>query len=381
MTTATIERSPQACRPDREHQTATLIEAIGSHIVDSPTNACQDRMSGIKQMIDQLSPQKQETVITLVRQLAEQDGIRVVHDPAMLTTPVEALDRWLSELELNGLSKHTIVGYRCHLGGLLREYPTPTEQDVKEYLVTLLNGSTGNDLEARKNSLSTKITIFKVFFKYLYENGLWNEDPTRNLRRPKLAKREKRIPKLADVQKLLSKDMSLPDRIIIQLLLDTGMRVEELATIKIKNIQLDRQRLIVMGKGQKERVVPLSPSTARLLDAYLQELPEASDYLFPSRKCTSSKNYTTTYTFRRHLEALCEKAGIPRIHPHALRHLVATTLLERGADIKAVSQLLGHADVMITLQVYHHVGRKAVEDMHSRLGVFSSAVARLDRGS
>jgi len=338
-------------------------------------------MAGIKQMIDQLSPQKQETVATLVRQLAEQDGIRVVYDPAMLTTPIEALDRWLGELELNGLSKHTIAGYRAHLNSLLRECPAPTEQDIKDYLMKLLNGSSGDDLEARKNSLATKITVFKVFFKWLYESGLWNEDPMRNLRRPKLAKREKRIPKLADVQKLLTVDMSLADRMMIQLLLDTGMRVEELATIKIKNIQLDQHRLIVMGKGQKERVVPLSPSTARLLDAYLQELPEASDYLFPSRKCTSSKDYTTTYTFRRHLEALCKKAGIPRISPHALRHLVATTLLERGGDIKAVSQLLGHADVMITLQVYHHVGRKQIEEMHERLGVFSYAVPRLETGS
>jgi len=293
-----------------------------------------------------------------------------------LVSPAFGFEMWKADLALRGLSPRTIELYSRHVRPLLEAYATPNEAEIKAFLAKRLQGvdaKDGDALERRKTTLRLSIEALRSFFGYLHSNRLWNQNPAARLRTPKLARRERKCPRLEDVRKLLALDLSTHDRLFLALLLDTGMRLGELATITKDKIDLSKRCIVIMGKGAKERVVPISPSTVELVQWQIGSIGD-SRYLFPVR---SKLEWTLTAhecdrNFERRLVYLCKRAGIERICPHQLRHFVATYLLERGADIKAVSGLLGHADVVITLQTYHHVGRRNIEEMHKRLGVFAN---------
>jgi integrase len=170
------------------------------------------------------------------------------------------------------------------------------------------------------------------------------------------------VPSDEDVAKLLSVADKVEDEIALLLLVDTGMRVTELATIKLKNIDLDDASILTNGKGGKSRVVYLSESTVEHLRDYMQTL--SSEYLFPSTRADAKGEYRNRTYFEKQLRELCKTASIERITPHRLRHYFATYTLSRGGDMKAVSEMLGHADVGITLKIYHHVDAKSIQKMH-----------------
>lgn len=170
------------------------------------------------------------------------------------------------------------------------------------------------------------------------------------------------MPSDEDVSKLLSVVDSPEDEIAFLLLVDTGIRIQELATIKIKNINLNDASIVVNGKGGKTRTVYLSEITIEHLKSYVQDIN--GEYLFPPSRVDARSQYRNRTFFERRLRELCKQAGIERITPHQLRHFFATYTLSRGGDIKAVSELLGHADVGITLKIYHHVNAKAIRQMH-----------------
>lgn len=146
------------------------------------------------------------------------------------------------------------------------------------------------------------------------------------------------------------------------LLIDCGLRIQELATIKLNNINLSEASILINGKGGKTRTVYLSEMTVEHLKVYVQTLN--GQYLFPSTRGDARSQYRNRTYFERRLRELCRQAGIERITLHQLRHYFATYTLSRGGDIKAVSEMLGHADVGITLKIYHHVGEKAIRQMH-----------------
>ena len=202
---------------------------------------------------------------------------------------------------------------------------------------------------------------YRSFFGYLFERGLYQFDP-RFLKLPKIRHKEKRVPSDEDVAKLLSVVQSQEDKVALLLLVDTGIRVTELATIKTKNINLDDASIMINGKGGKTRIVYLSESTIEHLRCYMRTL--SGEYLFPSTRADAKVDYRNRTFFEKRMRGWCEQVGIKRITPHQLRHYFATYTLSRGGDIKAVSEMLGHADVGITLKIYHHVDAKLIQQMH-----------------
>ena len=179
---------------------------------------------------------------------------------------------------------------------------------------------------------------------------------------PKIRCKERRVPSDEDVSRLLNVGHDPEDKVALLLLVDTGIRVTELATIKLKNINLDNESIVVNGKGSKTRTVYLSQPTIEHLRTYMQTL--RCDYLFPSTRADAKGQYRNRTFFEKRLREWCKEADIERITPHQLRHYFATYTLSRGGDVKAVSEMLGHADVGITLKIYHHVNARSIQRTH-----------------
>jgi len=265
------------------------------------------------------------------------------------------INTWYSEQKLKGLVETTSNSYRRKVEVLLGEYPRPTELDIKRYLAKK------QEFGACSGTIANYIKAYRSFFGYLSERGLYNLDP-RCLKLPKIRHKERRVPSDEDVAKLLSVVQSQEDKVAQLLLVDTGIRVTELASIKLKNIDIEDASIVVNGKGGKTRVVYLSESTIEHLRGYTRTL--SGEYLFPSTRADAKGEYRNRTYFEKRLRELCDKVGIERITPHQLRHYFATYTLSRGGDIKAVSEMLGHADVGITLKIYHHTNARAIKDMH-----------------
>jgi len=265
------------------------------------------------------------------------------------------IDLWSSEQKLKGITDITIYGYRRKIEALLGEHPKPTEFDIKQYLAKK------QEFGAMSGTIANYVKAFRSFFGYLYNKGLYNIDP-HCLPLPKVRNRERTVPSDEDVAKLLSVVNNAEDKIALLLLVDTGIRVQELATIKLKNINFSDASIIINGKGGKTRTVCLSETTVEHLRAYVQTLN--SEYLFPSTRADARSSYRNRTYFECRLRELCRQAEVERIAPHQLRHYFATYTISRGGDVKAVSEMLGHADVGITLRVYHHVSAKMIREMH-----------------
>jgi site-specific recombinase XerD len=238
---------------------------------------------------------------------------------------------------------------------LLDTYPKPSIFDIKDYL------SQKQQAGSLSGTIANYVKAFRSFFGYLFTGGLYDLD-YRCLCLPKIKYRERRVPTDEEVGKLFQVLDNDVDRIALLLLVDCGLRVTELATIKLKNINLKDASILINGKGGKTRTVYLSETSVEHLQNYVSKLN--GEYLFPVNRSDANSEYRGRHYFREQLYKLCSRAGVERISPHQLRHYFATYTLSRGGDVKAVSEMLGHADVGITLKIYHHVNASAIRDMH-----------------
>ena len=251
---------------------------------------------------------------------------------------------------------------------------------IRGYLVVL----TGRGFAA--SSQARKLSALRQFFKFLYSEGLRTDDPTGSLESPKQGRPLPKVLSEADVDHLLNyaeneaetkKDNPLAmlrakrTYGLLEVLYATGLRASELVSLPVDATHRDRRFLIVLGKGNKERMVPLSQKAKVAMANYLEarlQLGQQKDspWLFPS---SGESGHFTRQAFARDLKSLASRAGIAasKISPHVLRHAFASHLLQNGADLRAVQQLLGHADISTT-QIYTHVLeerlRKLVEDHH-----------------
>ena len=271
--------------------------------------------------------------------------------------PGDYIDEWYREQKLKGLVESTSYSYRRKVKALLGEYLRPTEIDIKRYLARK------QEFGSCSGTIANYVKAYRSFFGYLSDRSLYNIDP-RCFKLPKIRHREGRLPSDEDVAELLTVVHNPEEEVALLLLVDTGMRITELATIKLKNIDLDDMSILINGKGGKTRTVYLSGATIEHLRDYVQTLH--GEYLFPSAKADAKGEYRNRTYFEKRLRELCDRVGIERITPHQLRHYFATYTLSHGGDIKAVSEMLGHADVGVTLKIYHHVSAMAIKDMHCR---------------
>ncbi len=245
-------------------------------------------------------------------------------------------------------------------------------KDVRDFVRSLSQRNLAPSTSARR------LSAVRQFHRFLYAEGLCDEDPSTTVDSPR---RGRLLPKILtedDVRQLLDQsqfgdkpeDMRL--RALLELLYATGMRVSELIALPLAATLQDKEYLLIRGKGDKERIVPLTPSAREALQSYesVRERVFAggklSKWLFPSRGPT---RHLTRQRFGQMLKVHAHNCDIDpsRISPHVIRHAFASHLLAHGADLRALQQMLGHADISTT-QIYTHVlderMRHLVEDAH-----------------
>jgi integrase/recombinase XerD len=203
--------------------------------------------------------------------------------------------------------------------------------------------------------------------------GKLTTDPTLNIDSPRMPRPLPKSLAEGDVDRLLAAPagddpLAMRDRAMLELLYATGLRVTELVTIKVSQVSLDAGVLRVMGKGSKERLVPIGEEAIECIQAYLDEArPDllegrTADALFVTRRAAPM----TRQMFWNLIKRYALQAGISTsISPHVLRHAFATHLLNHGADLRVVQMLLGHADVSTT-QIYTHVARERLKQLHQK---------------
>jgi integrase/recombinase XerD len=265
-----------------------------------------------------------------------------------------------------GAARNTIDSYRRDLADVEsflarrdRAIEAGTAEDLRDYLAALsANGATSSTAARRLSAL-------RQFFRFLYAEGARPDDPTATIDSPR---RGRPLPKLLseeEVSRLLERARAKrgPEGLRLTALLETlyatGMRVSELVSLPLSAIGRDPRYILIRGKGGKERLVPLSDPARDALTAYKAVRSQfcrsgaESPYLFPSR---GGSGYLTRHRFAQLLKQLSVEAGIApsKVSPHVLRHAFATHLLNRGADLRSVQQMLGHADIATT-QIYTHV--------------------------
>jgi|TARA_E500000331_G_scaffold201866_1_gene193805 integrase/recombinase XerD len=269
------------------------------------------------------------------------------------------------------------------------------KNDILQFLVFLeknkkkINEITPIDIEKftskfttqglEKSTISRKMSALSHFFIFLLEENIIKSNPIHELDLPKQIKKLPKILSVDQVEKLIKssrEDQSVNGirlNTMIEILYATGIRISELVEMKLSATYAEKNFLLIQGKGNKERLVPISENTEDKIKDYLKIRNEFinndtdSKWLFPSKQ--SSKGHITRQRFNQLLQTLCERVNLNniRISPHKLRHAFATHLLANGVDLRSLQQMLGHADISTT-QIYTHVLKdrlkKLVSDNH-----------------
>jgi len=216
------------------------------------------------------------------------------------------------------------------------------------------------------------LVSLRGLFRYLRREGLLQTDPTAHLELPKLGRRLPQVLTPGEVASLLRERSNatpryLRDMAMLELLYATGVRVSELCALRLADLNLGRGTLRVMGKGRKQRLVPIGEIVLQMLQRYLVGArPSLDTKRSAALFLTQRGNPFTRQGFWKLLKARAREAGIDKpVSPHKLRHSFATHLLENGADLRAVQAMLGHADIGTT-QIYTHVSREQILRVHRR---------------
>jgi integrase/recombinase XerD len=319
------------------------------------------------QAVHQLSPQSQELVISIVRQLAEREGVNVPLTAAPgLQTPAEGIPLWVAKLKSERYAERTVHMYRYYVRRYLERDPTPTKLGIQSYLARRLE-------EVSPAMVSNERKALASLFSFLHSEGLWPTNPLNGIKHVKVSYRERLCPDVEDVLKVMnSRCMRRRDtdklQMLVLLLATTGLRISEAANIFKESIDLDAMELRVTGKGDKQRVVPLLPATTKALAEYMQEYSAGSPYLFPNMAKTG---HMGIHSFDKSLKKACKRAGVKPFTPHQLRHFYATAMLKGGAKLEVVARILGHASVGVTADIYRHVAMAELHQEHIKFAPFN----------
>jgi integrase/recombinase XerD len=221
------------------------------------------------------------------------------------------------------------------------------------------------------NSIARRLAAIKVFYRFLVRERILKTDPTSLVDSPKLWKKIPETLSLNEVDALLNQPnirekLGIRDKAILETLYATGMRVSEAANLKVDNVNLDIGFLRCIGKGNKERVIPLGKKAVGSIKRYLEMSrpkllkKKESEFLFLNRFGKKISRQSLWKIIKRYAkEARIKKP----IRPHILRHSFATHLLERGADLRSVQEMLGHSNISTT-QVYTHINKDRLKTIH-----------------
>ncbi len=290
---------------------------------------------------------------------------------------VELLDEFCDTLWLeDGLSRNTLDSYRRDLNkfaswlaqqrgcGLL----AATHADIQGFLAFRVGGE-----KAKATSTSRAISSLKRLYRYLLRQNRVVTDPTLQVATPKLPRSLPKSLTEEDVELLLNApDVRTPlgmrDRTMLEVLYASGLRVSELVGLKLVQVSMNEGVVRVMGKGSKERLVPLGEEAQDWLRRYLAEARtvllagKVSDAMFVTQRGGAMTRQMFWYLIKKH----AREAGMHKaLSPHTLRHAFATHLLNHGADLRVVQMLLGHSDISTT-QIYTHVARERLKQLHAQ---------------
>lgn len=275
--------------------------------------------------------------------------------------------RYIAHLRLEkGMSNNTIEAYIDDIEKLLRyldsaglSWRTVERDTLINFVCTL------QDLGISARSQSRVISGIKNFFRFAVLEGYMEEDPSEQLDTPRLGRHLPAILTVDEINSMIASiDLSQPEgqrnRAILEVLYSCGIRVSELVNLRLSQLYLDDEYICVEGKGGKQRLVPISPSAIDEIMLYLQyrsELdikPGEEDYLFLNRRGRHMTRVMVFYIVRN----TCERCGIrKKVSPHTLRHSFATHLLENGANLRAIQNMLGHESITTT-EIYTHLDRQ-----------------------
>ena len=266
---------------------------------------------------------------------------------------------WLED----GLARNTIASYRTDLEQLAKFLRRKSLTEAGEAdLFAFLAAAKG-----RASSAARRVSTLKRFYQYCVRERHVGADPTLKLDPPKRAPRFPRSLSEADVEALLgapdvATSLGLRDRAMLETLYATGLRVSELVALKTFEVNLDANVIRVMGKGSKERLVPLGEEAAHWISRYLEQRKSSANALFITGRRRGMTRQAFWHLIRRY-----GARAIPgkKLSPHVLRHAFATHLINHGADLRVVQLLLGHADISTT-QIYTHVARERLKALHAK---------------
>ncbi len=297
----------------------------------------------------------------------------VAADPAAeIIDPI--IGRFLDAVWMErGLSPNTLAAYRADLIALSR-WLAPRNlvlartgrADVLAFIAARAAGG------SRPRSTARQLSSFRRFFRFLMRDGVVREDPTAQIAMPRIGRSLPKSLTEAEVESLLmaptvSDPLGNRDRTMLEVLYATGLRVSELVSLRVDQVNLTQGVLRVLGKGNRERLIPLGEEAVRWLNSFIGSpraeilLERSTDYLFPTRR----GDRMTRQAFWHIIKRYARKASVSHdLSPHTLRHAFATHLLNHGADLRVVQMLLGHSDLSTT-QIYTHVARERMKELHA----------------
>ncbi|MFW8602160.1 site-specific tyrosine recombinase XerD [Desulfobacterota bacterium M19] len=272
------------------------------------------------------------------------------------------------------LALNTVKAYGADMESLFNGLPasvtSPAQikaSHLRSYLVRLHNQGVSNRSNARR------LSAFRLYFKFLLSEKILSLDPSFGIDLPKLSKKIPQGLSTLEVDKLLapetaSSPLNLRNRAMLHLLYATGLRVSELVEIYVVAVNMSSGFIRVIGKGDKERLIPFGGEAGEMIERYLQGgrplilKGRRSNFLFVTSRGTSMSRLR----FWQIIKELCQRRGINAVvSPHTLRHAFATHLVENGADLRSVQMMLGHADIATT-QIYTHVDGRRLKDCHKK---------------
>lgn len=276
-----------------------------------------------------------------------------------------------------GLAKNTIESYQRDLKNYalylakveeISELNAVSRMNIVQFLGHLKSQGKSSKTVARH------VASIRSFHQFLLREKATEQDPTVHIETPKTERTLPRILSIAEVEALLeapeeSTPLGMRDKAMLEILYATGIRVSELIQLKLDDVHLTMGFVRCIGKGNKERIIPIGQTAMNVLEKYLEDArlklrskKHRDDHLFLNHHGKG----LTRQGFWKNLKALAKKANIEKdLTPHTLRHSFATHLLENGADLRAVQEMLGHADISTT-QIYTHVTKTRLKDVYSQ---------------
>jgi len=266
----------------------------------------------------------------------------------------------------------TVESYRTEIKGYLDFFKEKNikvkdikNSDIKDYLAYIKKGETS------ERTLAHNVSVIRTFYKFLLTLKIIERNPTEFLELPKLRKKLPTVLSKEEVEKLLDIDLtdcySYRNKAMLELLYSTGLRVSELVNLELSNIDLENCTLKTIGKGNKERIIPISDYALYYVEKYINEYRGSmlkkgvNNYVF----INNHGNVMTRQGFFKIIKKLAAEKNIKTpISPHTLRHSFATHLLDYGADLRSIQEMLGHSNLSTT-QIYTHVSSEHLKDNYN----------------